>query len=56
MPDEAMEGLRKMQKSNLEMMDVLLEIADDLDHGCQMSEYSKKEDKNWLRKYVHMRR
>ena len=49
-------ALEDKWKDKLEMMDVLLEIADDLDHGCQMSEYSKKEDKNWLRKYVHMRR
>lgn len=42
-------------KTNLELADVILEIADDLCHGCQMSEYSSYKDSNWIRKYIKMR-
>ena len=41
-------------KENLELSDVILEMADDLCHGCQMSEYSSYRDQDWIRKYVHM--
>lgn len=41
-------------KQNLELSDVILEIADDLCHGCQMSEYSTYRDEDWLRKYVYI--
>ena len=40
-------------KRNLELADVVLEIADDLCHGCQMSEYGNYRDEDWLRKYVY---
>lgn len=42
-------------KNDLELMDVLLEMADDLCHGCQMSEYGHYEDPDWIRKYMDMR-
>ena len=42
-------------KTNLELMDVILEMADDICRGCQMSEYSDYEDPDWLRKYTGMR-
>lgn len=41
-------------KKNLELIDVILEMADDLCHGCQMSEYSDYEDPDWYRKYIGM--
>lgn len=43
-------------KKNLELSDVILEIADDLCHGCQMNEYSHYYDSEWESKYIHMRR
>ena len=43
-------------KKNLELLDVILEIADDLCHGCQMSEYSHYQDPAWITKYMHMHR
>ena len=43
-------------KKDLELSDVILEIADDLCHGCQMSEYSHYEDPEWIEKYMHMHR
>lgn len=43
-------------KHDLELSDVILEIADDLCHGCQMEEYSSYQDDDWVDKYVYMRR
>ena len=43
-------------KENLELSDVILEIADDLCHDCQMSEYSHYRDPAWEDKYMHMHR
>ena len=43
-------------KKDLELSDVILEIADDLCHGCQMSEYSHYNDPEWSSKYIHMHR
>lgn len=39
-------------KNDLELLDVILEMADDICHGCRMSEYSDQEDPDWLRKYA----
>ena len=33
-------------------MDVLLEMSDDLCHGCLMSEYDTYYDSDWARKYI----
>ncbi len=55
----AMTGYRAMEekwKKDLELSDVILEIADDLCHGCQMSEYSRYWDKDWETKYIYMKR
>lgn len=41
-------------KKNLELIDVILEMADDLCHGCHMSEYSSFYDPDWARKYMDM--
>ena len=43
-------------KKDLELSDVILEIADDLCHGCQMSEYSHYDDPEWAAKYMYMHR
>ena len=43
-------------KQDLELSDVILEIADDLCHGCLMSEYSHYSDPEWEAKYIHMHR
>ena len=43
-------------KRNLELHDVILEMADDLCHGCQMSEYGSYKDQEWISKYMRMRR
>jgi len=41
-------------KQNLEIADVILEIADDLCHHCQMDEYSHYVDPDWVSKYMYM--
>lgn len=41
-------------KKDLELADVIIEMADDLCHGCQMNEYSHYQDRDWIRKYVEM--
>lgn len=41
---------------DLELADVILEVADDLCHGCQMSEYSPYRDPAWETKYIYHRR
>jgi len=42
-------------KTNLELYDVLLEIADDLYNGCRMRAPGDFEDPAWRRKYCDMR-
>lgn len=41
-------------KTNLELFDVIIEMADDLCHGCHISEFSHYEDPDWGRKYLYM--
>ncbi len=50
------QAMEEKWKKDLELSDVILEIADDLCHGCQMSEYSSYRDKNWEMKYIYMKR
>lgn len=38
---------------SLELRDVILEVADDLYHGCKMEEYSSYKDEPWENKYVY---
>lgn len=47
-------SIEEKWKTNLELIDVILEISDDLCHGCQMSEYGHYEDPDWTRKYIYM--
>ena len=50
------EAIEAKWKQDLELSDVILEIADDLFFGCRMSEYSRDRDVEWEAKYVHMHR
>lgn len=49
-------AMEEKWKENLELKDVILEMADDLCHGCQMREYSYYYDPAWDCKYVKMHR
>lgn len=48
------EAIEEKWQKNLELSDVLLEMATDLCHGCQMSEFSHYKDKEWIAKYMNM--
>ena len=50
------DGIADKWKGDLELSDVILEMADDLCHGCQMEEYSSYRDPKWEAKYIHMHR
>ena len=50
------EAIEDQWKQDLELSDVILEIADDLCYGCLMSEYSGYDDPEWFSKYIDMRR
>ena len=50
------EAIESKWKENLELHDVILEMADDLCHGCQMDEYSSYDDPVWTSKYINMTR
>lgn len=43
-------------KEKLELFDVVLEMADDLCHGCRMNEFDRYYDEEWYTKYVYGRR
>lgn len=49
------EAIEKKWKENLELYNVIQEMADDLCRGCQMREYGYYEDSVWTRKYVEMK-
>lgn len=48
-------GIEEKWKNNLELSNIILEMADDICHGCQMSEYSSYQDPAWISKYMYMR-
>ena len=48
------EAIANKWKENLECADVILEMADDLTDGCQMTEYGTYQDPKWIRKYIDM--
>ena len=50
------EAIEEKWKKDLELSDVILEMADDLCHGCLMSEYSPYQDEDWEMKYIYMQR
>ena len=46
-------GIPEKYVKNLELKDVIMEIADDLYHDCQMSEYDfEHRDPVWIQKYI----
>ena len=48
-------GIPQKYTKDLELKDLILEIADDLWHDCQMSEYdSEHRDPVWIQKYIEM--
>ena len=49
-------AIKDKWKHDLELSEVILEIADDLCYGCRMSEYSSYNDPDWESKYVKMHR
>ena len=49
-----MKGIPEKYITNLELKDVILEVADDLCHDYQISEYGKHNDPVWVRKYIEM--
>lgn len=48
------DAIEEKWKTDLELIDVIIEMADDLCHGCQINEYTANEDPDWVRKYIHM--
>lgn len=46
------EAIEDKWKQNLELRDIILEMADDLCYGCPLEEYHENRDPRWLRKYV----
>jgi len=46
------EGISLKWKSDLQLHDTILEIADDLCHDCQMDGYTSYTDEDWVRKYI----
>ncbi len=49
------EAIPDKYKENLELKDVILEVANDLWHDCQMSEYDyEHRDPVWIQKYIEM--
>lgn len=49
-----LKGIPPKYLENLELKEVILEIADDLYHDCQMTEYGEHDDKIWSEKYIKM--
>jgi ADP-ribosylglycohydrolase len=45
------ENIPAKWKHDLQLHDLILEIADDLCNGCQIDEYGDCTDAHWLRKY-----
>lgn len=46
------DAIPQKYKDNLELLDVILTIADDLYSDCQMSEYGSYRDDIWVQKYI----
>ena len=50
-----LKGIPEKYTKNLELRDVILDVADDLWHDCQMSEYDyEHRDQVWIQKYIEM--
>jgi len=46
------EGISLKWKRDLQLHDIILEIADDLCYDCQMDGYTSYTDDDWVRKYI----
>lgn len=46
-------GIPEKFRTNLELYDTVIEVADDLCNDCRMTEYGEYRDEVWLRKYVY---
>jgi ADP-ribosylglycohydrolase len=49
-----LDGIPSKYTENLELKDIIMEIADDLYNDCQMTEYGSYIDKIWMSKYMDM--
>lgn len=49
-----LEGIPEKYITDLELCDLVVEIADDLFHDCQISEFSTDDDPIWVEKYLAM--
>ena len=47
-------GIEEKWKTDLELKDIILEIADDLVSGCEADGYETDVDPKWKAKYIHM--
>ena len=47
-------GIPEKYITNLELCDLIVEVADDLHHDCQISEYDTADDPVWAKKYIAM--
>ena len=47
-------GIEEKWKTDLELKDIILEIADDLISGCEADGYETDVDHKWKAKYIHM--
>ncbi len=47
-------GIEDKWKKNLELHDVICEMAEDLCYGCHMDEYGDYYDEDWARKYMNI--
>ncbi len=45
-------GISDEWTRNLELKDIIMEIADDLFHDCRISEYGNEKDPEWEEKYI----
>ncbi|MCC8073603.1 MAG: ADP-ribosylglycohydrolase family protein [Clostridiales bacterium] len=48
-----MKGIDKKYLDNLELKDVIIEVADDLFNDCKIAEYSDYHDEIWEKKYIY---
>ena len=48
------EAIPEKYKENLELKNVILEVADDLWHDCRMTEYDDGDDPDRGKKYIEM--
>lgn len=48
-------GIPEKYITDLELCDLIVEVADDLHHDCQISEYDTESDPVWVEKHITMR-